>query len=378
MTATARIVALAATALLVAASCGGTTTTASPTPAITATATPTVTPTRLIVGAIHVGSIKDAGYNQAHHDGLVAMTQKVPGVKLLEAENVPEGPDVERVMENMIQQGATLIFPQSFGYMDFALNVATKHPEVKFEHPAGYKLADNFGTYWAASDKLNYALGVAAGKMTKTGKIAFVGAMPIPQIIATINAYHLGARSVNPTVETRVVFTGTWSDPAKEAAATNAVIDQGAGVVAMLVDSPITVVQTAEKRGAYSIGYHSKAVAEFAPNGWISGVNFDWGDYFAQLATAVINGTWKAQNYVGELDTNMANLAPFGASVPTDVRSLVSGTVDNFKSGKLASPYLGPVYDQQGTLRIKEGEVPSAAFGNTVDWFAQGIVGQTK
>jgi basic membrane protein A len=256
--------------------------------------------------------------------------------------------------------------------------VATKHPEVKFEHPAGYKLADNFGTYWAASDKLNYALGVAAGKMTKTGKIAFVGAMPIPQIIATINAYHLGARSVNPTVETRVVFTGTWSDPAKEAAATNAVIDQGAGVVAMLVDSPITVVQTAEKRGAYSIGYHSKAVAEFAPNGWISGVNFDWGDYFAQLATAVINGTWKAQNYVGELDTNMANLAPFGASVPTDVRSLVSGTVDNFKSGKLASPYVGPVYDQQGTLRIKEGEVPSAAFGNTVDWFAQGIVGQTK
>jgi basic membrane lipoprotein Med (substrate-binding protein (PBP1-ABC) superfamily) len=155
-------------------------------------------------------------------------------------------------------------------------------------------------------------------------------------------------------------------------------VDQGADVVAMLVDSPITVVQTAEKRGAFSIGYHSKAVAEFAPKGWISGVNFDWGDYFAQRATAVINGTWKAQNYIGQLDTNMANLAPFGASVTSDVRSLTTGVVEDFKSGKLASPYVGPVYDQQGTLRIKEGEVPSPAFGNTVDWFAQGVVGQTR
>ena len=149
-----RLLVLAAATLLIAASCGGATVTPSPTPTVTLTATPTTVPTVLTVGAIHVGSIKDAGYNQAQHEGLVAMTQKVPGIKLLEAENVPEGPDVQRVMENMIQQGATLIFPQSFGYMDFALNVAATHPEVKFEHPAGYKLADNFGTYWAASDQL--------------------------------------------------------------------------------------------------------------------------------------------------------------------------------------------------------------------------------
>jgi basic membrane protein A len=196
------ILVLAAAAALVAASCGGTTVAPSPTPAITVTASPTAVPTVLTVGAIHVGSIKDAGYNQAQHEGLVAMTQQVPGIKLLEAENVPEGPDVERVMENMIQQGATLIFPQSFGYMDFALSVAAKHPEVKFEHPAGYKLADNFGTYWAASDQLSYALGVAAGKMTKSNKLAFVGAMPIPTVLASVNAFHLGAQSVNPSVET--------------------------------------------------------------------------------------------------------------------------------------------------------------------------------
>lgn len=363
-----------ASAVVIAAACGGTTTTPSPSP----TTQPTATPTRLIVGAIHVGSIKDAGYNQAQHEGLVRMSQQVPGVKLIEAENVPEGPDVERVMETMISQGATLIFPQSFGYMDFALTVAQRHPNVKFEHPAGYKLSDNFGTYWAASDQLTYSLGVSAGLSTKSNTIAFVGAMPIPQVVASVNAFHLGARSVNPKVETRAVFTGTWSDPAKEAAATNAVIDQGADVVTMLVDSPITVVQTAERRGAQSIGYHSSAVAEFAPNGWISGVNFDWGPFFARQANAVIDGTWKAENYIGSLSTGMANLAPWGKNVADTVKTTVNSKLMAFQSGELASPYTGPVYDQAGTLRIKEGEVPPDYFVNTVDWFAQGIVGQPK
>jgi basic membrane protein A and related proteins len=372
---TRTILALAtAAAVVIAAACGGTTSTPSP----SVTAQPTATPIRLIVGAIHVGSIKDAGYNQAQHEGLVWMTQHVPGVKLLEAENVPEGPDVERVMENMIGQGATLIFPQSFGYMDFALNVAQRHPDVKFEHPAGYKLADNFGTYWAASDQLTYVLGVSAGLSTKTNTIAFVGAMPIPQVLASVNAFHLGARSVNPKVETRAVFTGTWSDPAKEAAATNAVIDQGADVVTMLVDSPITVVQTAEKRGVRSIGYHSSAVAEFAPNGWISGVNFGWGPFFERQANAVIDGTWKSENYIGPVATGMANLAPWGKNVPETVKTTVASKLTAFQSGELPSPYVGPVYDQAGGLRIRAGEVPSPDFVNTVDWFAQGVVGQPK
>lgn len=366
---------VAVLSLVVAISCGAT---VQPSPSPSGSAAPTAAPTQLVVGAIHVGSVKDAGYNQAQHEGLVWMTQNVSGVKLIEAENVPEGPDVERVMENMIAQGATLIFPQSFGFMDFALNVAQRHPEVKFEHPAGYKLGDNFGTYWAASDQLTYSLGVAAGLMTKSNKIAFVGAMPIPQVLASVNAFHLGARSVNPTVETRAVFTGTWSDPAKEAAATNAVVDQGVDVVTMLVDSPITVVQTAEKRGVYSIGYHSSAVAEFAPKGWISGVNFEWGPYFAKIANDVIGKTWTAANYIGGLETGMANLAPWGTSVPEAARTTVGAKVQAFQSGALLSPYAGPVYDQQGTLRIKQGEIPPDYFVNTVDWFAQGIIGQPK
>ena len=357
-------VALTAVLALVASSCGSST---------TATSKP-----KLIVGGIHVGSIKDAGYNEAQHDGLMYLQSHVAGVKVIEAENVPEGPGVQPVMENMIGQGATLIFPQSFGYQDFALNVAQSHPTVTFEHPAGYKSAANFGTYWAASDQLNYALGAAAAKMSKSGKIGFVGSMPIPQVIASINAFHLGARSVNANITTTVIFNGTWLDPGKEAAATNTLADQGIDVVACLVDSPITVVQTAEQRHIYAIGYHSAAAATFAPNYWVSGVDFNWGPMFVQMATGVIDGTWKAQNNIAPLTSDVARLAPFGKNVPPDVQNAVNKVVTDFKSGTIKSPYTGPVYDQNGQLRIKPGEVPDYTFANNVDWFAQGIIGQPK
>src|SRR5581483_7731250 len=241
----------------------------------------------LIVGGIHVGSVKDAGYNEAQHDGLMYLQAHLPGVKVIEASNIPESPQVESVMQTMINQGAKLIFPQSFGYQDFALNVAAKNPSVDFEHPAGYKYAPNFGTYWAASTPINYALGVAAAKMSKTGKIGFVGAMPIPTVIATADAFHLGARTVNPKITTTVIFTGSWSDPAKEAAAVNTFANAHVDVVASLVDSPITVVKTAEQRHMFAIGYHSAAAAKYAPKYWLSGVDFNWGPMFVTMAKSV-------------------------------------------------------------------------------------------
>jgi basic membrane lipoprotein Med (substrate-binding protein (PBP1-ABC) superfamily) len=340
--------------------------------------TSTPTPTRIVVGAVHVGSIKDAGYNQAEHDGLVAMTKAVPGVKLLEAENVPEGPGVETVIQNMINQGATVIFAQSYGYQDYTLEVAAKNPSVVFEHPAGYKKASNFSTYWAASDYYNYALGVAAGMMTRTDKVGFIGGFPIPQIVDSINAFHLGARSVNPHVTTVTVFDNTWADPAKEATATNSLADQGVDVVTGIVDSPISFVQTAETRGIMSIGYHSAAVASFAPKGWISGIDFQFGSYFTQCVQEKLDGTWKAENYIAGLSTDMVQLAPFGKNVPSSVQQATTAALQKFKDGSMKSPFVGPVYDQSGKLRIAAGQVPDYNFINTVDWFAQGIVGQPK
>lgn len=336
------------------------------------------TPTRLTVGAIHVGSITDAGYNQAQHDGLVYLEDNVEGIELLEAENVPEGPDVERVMENMITQGATLIFPQSFGYMEYALTVAEKHPDVTFMHPSGYLLSDNFGTYWSASDQLYYALGVAGGMMTESNKLGFVGAIPIPQIIGQVNAYHLGARSVNPDVTTTVLFTGTWVEPSKEAAAVNTLADRGVDFVANLVDSGIAVVETAERRGIWSTGYHSGKVAEFAPEGWVTGIDFNWGPLFVTYANEVLDGTWTSRHDRPGLADEIVRLAPFGANVPAEVQSAVTGVVNEFLSGERKSAWMGPVSDQSGKVRIKAGEYPDDQFINEVDWFAEGVIGSTR
>src|SRR4030067_410850 len=159
-------------------------------------------------GILHIGSIADAGYNQAHAEGVQVMKKNLPNVELIEIENIPEGADAERVMENMIRQGAKLIIPASFGYLDPALRVAKKYPDIKFEHPGGYKLASNLGTYWASTPEAFYLMGIAAGKTTKTNKLGYMVALPISLFLANINAFHLGAQSVNPKVETRVVVTG--------------------------------------------------------------------------------------------------------------------------------------------------------------------------
>jgi basic membrane protein A and related proteins len=334
--------------------------------------------TTLVVGAIHVGSITDAGYNQAQHDGLVYLQKHVPGIQLIEASNIPESPQVETVMQGMISQGAKLIFPQSFGYQDFALNVAAKNPSIYFEHPAGYKSAANFGTYWAASTPMNYALGAAAAKVSKTGKLGFVGAMPIPTVIATADAFHLGALSVNPKIKTVVVFTGSWSDPAKEAAAVNTMVNQHVDVVAGLVDSPITLVKTAEARGVWAVGYHSAAAAKYAPKHWLSGVDFNWGPMFVQMAKQVIAGTWEAQNTIAPVGAGVARLAPFGKNVPSSAQKLARDIVKRFAAGQQTSVFRGPVYDQSGKLQVKKGVQPNPQFEQNVTWLVKGMIGSPK
>src|SRR6185437_15754538 len=186
---------------------------------------------KLVVGALHVGSINDNGYNQAMHLGLMEMQQNIPGIQLIEAENVPESADAERVMEEMIQKGAKLVYPQSFGYLDPALNVAKRHPDVRFEHPAGNKLAANLGTFWSDTTSFEYLVGIVAGKATKSAKLGWIIGFPIPNVLVSINAFHLGARSVNPAVTTQVIVNNSWVDPPKEAEAVNALADQGIDVV---------------------------------------------------------------------------------------------------------------------------------------------------
>lgn len=328
----------------------------------------------LIVGAIYVGSVNDAGYNQAMKEGLEEMKKNIPGIKLLEAENVPEGAEAERVIENMIQQGATLIFPTSFGHMEPAANVAERHPEVIFMHAGGWIQTDNFGNYYGNMPPSFYPMGVAAGKMTKTNKLGFVIGLPIGWSIANVNAFHLGARTVNPDVETTVVVTGGWLDRAKETAAANALIDQGCDVLTMHVDSPGTIIQTAEERGVYSIGFQSLAAQKFAPKGWITGLGFTWGGVMTEAAQQVIDGTWKSQMLRKGIDEGYITVAPFGEAVPEDVRKIILGAVADLAEG--FNIFTGPIKDQEGNIRLSEGETVSAGDLGNFDWYAEGIIGK--
>lgn len=345
----------------------------------TGSALPVITaaPAKLTVGILHVGSVNDGGYNQAHAEGVKCMQKALPEVQLIEVENVPEGADAERVMESMIQRGANLLIAASFGYLDPALNVAKKYPNVKFEHPGGYKLAPNLGTYWANTQDAFYLMGLAAGRVTKANRAGFVVALPISFFLANINAFHLGARSVNPQFETRVVFTGTFLDPGKEATAANALLDQGVDVMAMIVDSPITVVQTAERRGAFSVGYHFIGLQKFAPKGWISGIAFNWCPLYIRFAKAVMDGAWKSEAIFGSVASDYLVIAPFGPTVPSSVVREVNAAKQAFISGQRKA-FVGPIRDNRGVLRVAEGQILTDLDFGRMDWLAEGIVGQPR
>jgi basic membrane protein A len=329
----------------------------------------------LIVGAIFVGSVNDYGYNRSMKDGLEAMKKSIPGLKLIEAENVPETAESERVMEGMIQQGAKLIFATSFGHQQFAFNLAKTHPDVYFEHAGGWMQAPNFGNFFGATQSAWYPMGVAAGKMTKTNTLGFVVGVPIGYAIGNVNAFEMGARSVNPAAQTRVVVTGGWSDKAKEAAAANALIDQGADIVTMHVDSPATIIQVTESRNKDSIGFQSIAAQKLAPKGWITGLGFTWGPFMTEIAQSVTTGTFKPAMAREGLGQMMA-IAPFGKAVPADVRALVTASADKVARG--FNPFTGPVTDNTGAVKIAAGESWGGDKMGNFDWYVEGVIGKAK
>jgi len=331
----------------------------------------------VIVGALHVGSIKDAGYNQASHDGLEQLKKNIPGLALLEAENVPESADAERVMEQMINKGATIIIAQSFGFQDPALNVAAKYPKVTFLHASGFKLAPNFGTFWGNNFEAMYLAGIAAGAATKSGKLGFITAFPIPNILASINAFELGAKTRNPKVTTTVTYNNAWVDAVKEAAAVNALADAGADVITMITDSPITIVKTAEARGLKSIGFHSDALQQFAPKGWLTGVAYTWGDLYTRLVKEIVAGTWKSSHVRGGIESGYLKLAPFGPSVSAETKAGIAKAQADIVAGKLVI-FQGPLRDNTGKEVIPAGKAGGIELLDTTNWLVEGVIGQPK
>jgi basic membrane lipoprotein Med (substrate-binding protein (PBP1-ABC) superfamily) len=275
----------------------------------------------------------------------------------------------------MISQGAKIIFPMSFGYLDSALNVAAKHPDVIFEHPAGFKQSKNLGTFWSDTTDMEYLMGIVAAKSSKTGKFGWIIGFPIPNIYTAINAFELGAQSVNPSATTQVIVDNTWVDPQKEAGAVNSLADTGVDVVTMIVDSPATVVQTADKRGIMSIGFHCLCVQNAAGKSWLTGIGFVWGDLFTKFVSDVQNGTWKSENNVGALDKGYAQIAPFSDKVSADTKTLVDQKKADIIAGKL-KVFTGPIVDNAGKTQIAAGQNGDVGMLlGSDDWLVKGVSG---
>jgi len=329
----------------------------------------------LTIGAVYVGSVNDYGYNRSFHDAFAQACKDLPGVSLLEAENVPESAEAERVMEGMIQQGAKLVFPTSFGYQDSARRVAKRHKDVAFEFAGDGPTARNFGVFFGSTQAAWYPMGVAAGKMTRSGRLGFVIGMPIGYALGNVNAFELGARSVNPGARTYVVVTGGWSDKAKEAGAANALLDQGCDVVTMHVDSPATIIRTVEARGGMSIGFQSVEARALAPRGWLTGLGFTWGPFVVRVAKEVMAGKFRGDAVYQGLG-EMVAMAPFGAAVPPEVQALVNAAAAKVAKG--FNPFTGPLKSNTGAQALPPGASVGADQMGGMNWYVDGVVGTVR
>ncbi|MGH2958213.1 MAG: BMP family ABC transporter substrate-binding protein [Solirubrobacterales bacterium] len=331
------------------------------------------------VGFLYVGPKNDFGYNQAAYEGSLEVEKNVPGTKLIQAENVPETSEATRVIEKMIKDGATTIFATSYGHLQPMLAAAKKHPDVTFEHQGGVKAGANVGTYFGQIYEAQYLTGMAAGLSTKSNKLGYVVAVPIPQTLLNINAFELGAQSVNPKAETTVVFTGAWCDPAKQKEATDTLIQGGVDVLSQHQDCTKTIVETTEKAGAMSVGYHADA-SSLAPKGWLTGSVWNWGPLYSDIVKMIGEGKWKGSKYdadyrVGFADSDVIQLAPFGSAVTPEVKEQVEAKQKEMKAEDFY-PFQGPVVDQSGKTQIPKGENPTPTDLEKTDYLVKGVVGK--
>ena len=328
------------------------------------------------VGFIYVGPKTDYGYNYAQDQGRLYLEEHMDDVETVYFENIPENADVQRVMERMVRSGVEVVFPTSYGYLDHALKVAEKYPEVHFAHSGGLKTSDNLMTYFAEIDQAMYLAGVAAGLTTKTNQLGFIAAHPIPQVLRNINAFTRGAQSVNPDVTTSVIWTSSWSDPTKEAEAAEALISDGADVLTGHVDSPINYVQVAERRGVYSVGYHADA-SQFAPEGWLVGAIWNWGPMMEGIVKSAQDGTWKSEHLRGDLLTGAAKLSDFGSAVSEESQKEVMDRQASIMNDEF-QVWAGPIFSQDGTELVAEGDVMSLEETEKMDFLVKGVKGRLK
>jgi basic membrane protein A len=308
---------------------------------------------KLKVGFIGVGPIGDLGWTFQHDVGRQAMVKALGDkVDTTFVENVPEGADAERAIEQLARTGHKLIFTTSFGFMDPTIKVAAKYPNAFFEHCTGFKRAANVSTYAARFYEGRYIQGQIAAKMSKTGVIGYIVSFPIPEVISGINSTMLGAQSINPNMKIKIVWVNSWFDPPKEADAAKALVDQGADILTQHTDSP-AAMQIAEQRGIHAFGQSSDMI-KFGPKAQLTADTDYWGNYYTERAQAVLDGKWKSEDTWGGLKAGMVVMSPY-TNMPDDVKKMAMETEAAIKAGTL-HPFKCPVVDQDGkTIECKGG-----------------------
>ncbi len=339
------------------------------------------------IGFLYVGPKDDYGYNQAAAQGAAELGEAFPDYEILEAESVPETAEVEQKAEQMISQGAKIIFTTSYGYKDYALNLAEKHPDVVFLQQGNTLEGDipnNIGTYFGNVYEPVYLAGIAAGKATTSNKLGYVAAFPIPQTLLNINAFELGAQSVNPDAETYTVFTSAWCDPGKQSQAAESLLNQGVDVLTQHQDCTSTITQAAEKAGASVVGYHADA-SELAPEGWLTGSEWDWGPLYIDMVTTIDAEEFAGGKYNGNYRVGYKKTADdavdaplvqsaFGPSVTDETKTEIAAAKEEIST--TGSPFAGPVYDQDGNVVIEDGVIPEYSELESMDYLVQGVVGE--
>ena len=379
--------ALAAVAAMTLAACGGSDDAASDT---TAAAEAGAEYSNLKVAVVYIGVPDDKGWTYQHEQGILSLESEL-GIEVKRVENVPEGDEAEAVMEELAAGGYNLIFATSFGYGTPMARVATKHPEGCFQWATGAKflltaemggeyatfdeIPANLGTYFGAAEEARYLSGIAAGKASPTGKLGYVAAFPIPEVIRGINAFTLGAQSVNPDATVQVSWTKTWFDPTIEKEASESLLDAGVDVLAMHQDTTAAGV-AAEARGAKWVGYNSD-VKEAAPAAWLTAPTWNWGPFYVQTAKAFAGGTCPNDEYYGSMADGMVTLASFGDSVDADTQALIAEKAAAIIDGSFA-PFQGPVTDQDGNEVVAADVRPELLDLLGMSYFVKGVIGSPK
>jgi simple sugar transport system substrate-binding protein len=325
----------------------------------------------LKVGFIFLGPIGDYGWTWAHNKGRLELEKELGSqIKTTYVENVKEDASAVPILRDLARQGNKIIFATSFGYMDQVLEVAKEFPDVKFEHCTGFKRAPNVSTYNSRFHEGRAVTGTIAGHVSKSGVIGYLGSFKIPEVVMGVNAFTLAAQAVNPKIQTKLVMIDSWFDPAKETAATQTLANLGCDVIATHTDSPAPL-QFCQQKGIFGFGQGAD-MSKFAPKAHLTAIEDIWGPHYIKRVKDVLAGSWKSDDFWDGIKEGNVKVSPYNASLPKDVQDAANKIIDGYKAGSY-DVFTGPIYDQGGTLKVKDGEKMGLGDLATIDWYVKGI-----